>query len=146
MSIVVLAKSQEEIQLCYPVMVQLRSQFSIDQFTEQVQLQMASGYQLAYWLDENFVKAVAGFRINTNLAWGKFLYVDDLVTDEGYRSTGAGSTMFEWLVDFAKYNQCSQLHLDSGVQRFDAHRFYLKKGMIISSHHFTLQLEPPALT
>jgi hypothetical protein len=27
-----------------------------------------------------------------------------------------------------------------GVQRFDAHRFYLKKRMIISSYHFSLEL------
>jgi hypothetical protein len=27
-----------------------------------------------------------------------------------------------------------------GVQRFDAHRFYLMKRMSISTHHFTLKL------
>ncbi|MGZ5023946.1 MAG: GNAT family N-acetyltransferase, partial [Chthoniobacterales bacterium] len=32
------------------------------------------------------------------------------------------------------------LTLDSGVQRFDAHRFYLMKRMKISSHHFVLDL------
>ncbi|MGZ5001726.1 MAG: GNAT family N-acetyltransferase, partial [Chthoniobacterales bacterium] len=31
--------------------------------------------------------------------------------------------------------------LDSGVQRFDAHRFYLMKRMKISSHHFSLELD-----
>jgi hypothetical protein len=32
------------------------------------------------------------------------------------------------------------LHLDSGVRRFDAHRFYLNKRMNISSHHFSMVL------
>lgn len=33
-----------------------------------------------------------------------------------------------------------ELHLDSGVQRYGAHRFYLRHGMDITSHHFRLVL------
>jgi coproporphyrinogen III oxidase len=33
-----------------------------------------------------------------------------------------------------------ELHLDSGVQRFDAHRFYLRHRMAIVGHHFALPL------
>jgi hypothetical protein len=33
------------------------------------------------------------------------------------------------------------LDLDSGVQRHDAHRFYLRERMHISSHHFTKRLD-----
>jgi hypothetical protein len=40
----------------------------------------------------------------------------------------------------ARATGCAKLELDSGVQRFDAHRFYLRKRMIISSHHFSLEL------
>jgi hypothetical protein len=63
-----------------------------------------------------------------------------LVSDRKYRQSGAGTVLFEWLVDYAKYNQCQQLHLDSGVQRHQAHRFYVRRGMDISSHHFVLSL------
>jgi len=31
-----------------------------------------------------------------------------------------------------------QLHLDSGVQRYMAHKFYLREGFIIASHHFSI--------
>jgi GNAT superfamily N-acetyltransferase len=140
MNLVALAQRKEEIGLCYPVMVQLRPQYSLDQFVSQVEDQMKEGYHLAYLIDENIIKSVAGFRISHNLAWGKFLYVDDLVSDQKYRHSGAGTVLFEWLVDYAKYNQCQQLHLDSGVQRHSAHRFYIRRGMDISSHHFVLNL------
>jgi hypothetical protein len=30
--------------------------------------------------------------------------------------------------------------LDSGVQRFGAHRFYLRRRMNITSHHFAIDL------
>lgn len=48
--------------------------------------------------------------------------------------------LFEWLVKEAKAQHCQELHLDSGVQRFDAHRFYLKNQMMIRSHHFVMEL------
>ena len=145
MNLVALVQNPDEIRLCFPVMVQLRPQFSEAEFVSQVQEQMKNGYQLAYLIEDHIVKSVAGFRITTNLAWGKHLYIDDLVTDNKYRFTGAGSVIFEWLVDYARYNNCQQLHLDSGVQRYRAHRFYIKKGMDISSHHFTLLLNEPDL-
>ena len=33
------------------------------------------------------------------------------------------------------------LDLDSGVQRFPAHRFYLGQGMAITAHHFALDVQ-----
>lgn len=140
MHLVVLAQKPEDIRLCYPVMVQLRPQYSEQQFMSQIIEQMEQGYNLAYVIEDNIVKSVAGFRINTNLAWGKFLYIDDLITCKKYRFSGIGTVLFEWLVEFANYNNCQQLHLDSGVQRHAAHRFYIKHGMDISSHHFVLHL------
>ncbi len=66
--------------------------------------------------------------------------VDDLVTDAAARSHGYGAALFDWLVAEARRLDCRQLSLDSGVQRFDAHRFYLRKRMSITAHHFTLKL------
>ncbi len=98
-----------------------------------------SGYEFAY-LTDGTVKAVAGFRISECLAWGKFLYVDDLVAGSGDRSRGYGGILFDWLVGYAREAGCDEFHLDSGVQRFDAHRFYLRKRMAIEAHHFGLKL------
>ncbi len=74
-----LAEDDDEIQRCYPVMAELRPHVGADEFLPRVRRQSASaGYKLAYLADGD-VKAVAGFRISECLAWGKFLYVDDLV-------------------------------------------------------------------
>jgi GNAT superfamily N-acetyltransferase len=70
----------------------------------------------------------------------EFLYVDDLVSKSGDRSKGYGNQLFNWLVNYAQTENCQQLTLDSGVQRFAAHRFYLHQRMEITSHHFTLKL------
>lgn len=135
------AESKEAVQRCHPVMVQLRPHLSRSDFTDQVQRQRLAGYRLAYAERDGSIVAVAGYRIQENLAWGRHLYIDDLVTDEAQRSTGAGSTLFDHLVQVARENGCQQLHLDSGVQRFGAHRFYLTKRMDITSHHFARKLE-----
>ena len=138
---VLLAKSDDEIRNCYPVMAELRPHVKPDEFLTRVKRQtVTAGYQLAYVIDQE-VKAVAGFRISENLAWGKFLYVDDLVSKTDDRSKGYGSTLFDWLVEQANENNCDQFHLDSGVHRFRAHRFYLMKRMAIESHHFGLKLK-----
>ena len=89
--------------------------------------------------DRQKVKAVAGYRYSESLSWGKYIYVDDLVTTEEFRSQGFGRQLFAWLVKQAKARGCGQFHLDSGVQRFAAHRFYLASRMDIVAHHFSMK-------
>ena len=135
-----LAKTDKEIHSSYPVMKQLRPDLSEGEFVSRVRRQMEEGYRLAVLVDGDTVAAAAGFRLGQNLAWGKHLYVDDLVTDASRRSRSYGRQLMDWLVLTARESGCRELHLDSGVQRFDAHRFYLKYRMDITSHHFRLDL------
>ena len=122
-------------------MQQLRPHLAETEFVTRVRRQADSGgYQLAFLEDGGAVSAVAGFRLIDNLAGGRILYVDDLVTDAGARSRGHGKVLLDWLADRARQEGCQFLELDSGVQRFDAHRFYLVNRMVISSHHFRLGL------
>ena len=140
---IVIIETDDAVRRCFAVMSQLRPHIPPDDFVPRVRRQFESGYRLAaVQVDDGEVVAVAGFRISENLAWGRHLYVDDLVTTEGERSRGYGKALFDWLVAFARENGCGQLHLDSGVQRFDAHRFYLRHGMHISSHHFSMRIGP----
>lgn len=135
------ARSEADIARCFPVMVELRPTLSREEFVERVSRQQESfGYGLVYLEEGGRIRAVAGFRISECLAWGKFLYVDDLVSAGGDRSRGHGGALFDWLVEHARSLSCDQLHLDSGVQRFEAHRFYLRKRMDITSHHFVMKL------
>jgi len=134
-------EDRAEIASCHPVMAQLRPHLAREPFVAQVLRQMERDrYSLAYVTDAGSVRAVAGFRVGECLAWGRFLYVDDLVTDAADRSRGYGAALLDWLVDHAQRLDCDQLHLDSGVQRFGAHRFYLRHGMDITSHHFAMRL------
>lgn len=134
------AETSSAILRCYPVMSQLRPHLRAEEFVERVARQQTQGYQLGYLEADSQVRAVAGYRFFDTLAWGRICYVDDLVTDSESRSQSFGRTLFDWLVSRARDGGCEQFHLDSGVQRFDAHRFYLARRMAISCHHFAMSL------
>ncbi|MFO1434656.1 MAG: GNAT family N-acetyltransferase [Candidatus Competibacteraceae bacterium] len=136
-----LAATDTEIRRCFPVVKQLRPHLEEAEFVSRVRRQRdVCGYALAFLEDQGQIKTVAGFRLAENLCDGKYLYVDDLVTDARARSHGYGDRLFDWLVEYARQHHCQVLQLDSGVQRFEAHRFYLRKRMKISSHRFALEL------
>lgn len=143
--VVRIAADEAAQRTCWPVMRQLRPHLDEAAFIDQaVRQRSACGYRLAYATEANKtngpVLGCAGFRLTEFLAWGRTLYVDDLVTDEAHRGQGVGGVLLDWLVAEARGAGCAQLHLDSGVQRFGAHRFYLTHGMDITAHHFRLEL------
>ncbi len=140
MPVIAIARTDAEIQRCFPVMAELRPHLIEAAFVERICRQQQAGYLLAFFEEGSEIKCVAGYRFNECLAWGKYLYLDDLVTAGQFRSQGHGRRLFDWLVAQARAQGCDQFHLDSGVQRFGAHRFYLASGMDITSHHFAMKL------
>lgn len=137
-----IASTDAEIAACYPVMLALRPHIAEKHFLSLFQRQENTGYQLAFVQEAAGVVAVAGFRVSENLAWGRFLYVDDLVTHPAHRSKGHGSNLLSWLKAYAVKAGCLQLHLDSGIQRKEAHRFYEREGMTVAGLHFVEILVP----
>ena len=137
-----LAKSPETIARCFGVMHELRPLLaSAEEFVARVQEQQKEGFQLAFLEREGEVVTVAGFRVRHMLASGLTLYVDDLVTGVAYRSQGNGKRMLDWLIAYAREQDCDTFSLDSGTQRREAHAFYFREDMRISSFHFMLPLK-----
>ena len=133
--------TDEQILATREVMRQLRPAVPPDEYLAIVnRMKQKDGYELAAAYEEETVRAVAGYRFMEMLAYGKVLYVDDLSTDDRYRSKGHGKVLLDWLKAEAKAHGCAQLHLDSGVQRESAHRFYFRERLVISSFHFRVAL------
>lgn len=131
------ATTEPEIRTCYPAMCELRPHLGEEEFVAQVQRQRQNhGYVLVYIAVDGHVMAAAGYRVAEFLAWGKTFYLDDVVTRESARRHGYGGILLDWLIVEADNLGCRQFHLDSGVQRHDAHRLYLGRKMQITSHHF----------
>jgi len=137
--IVKLVESDHDLEAACRVLLQLRPAYTEESLLQAVREQRAAcGYRLAGAWHAGEIACAAGFVIGQKLAWGRHIYVDDLVTIDGRRSRGAGAAMIAWLKEYARAQGCSQVHLDSGVTRYAAHRFYLRHGFEIRSHHFAI--------
>ena len=136
------AQSDADIARCFAVMRELRTHLKDEaEFVARCRVQMAqAGWQLIYVEDGGVVAAVAGFRIQHMLFSGKTLYVDDLVTAESRRSKGFGETLMAWMENHGREQGCETFSLDSGTQRADAHKFYFRQGLPITSFHFAKKL------
>ncbi len=123
-----------------PVLQELRSHRTLQQLRASIEAGAQEGFRfLAAFVGDDCV-GLAGWRFITNTSAGRKLHVDDLVTAASSRSRGVGSVLLQELEVRGRAAGCSILDLDSGVQRFDAHRFYLRERLHISAHHFEIPL------
>ena len=128
-----IAESDEEIRSCFPCMRELRPHLDESSFVARVRAQQAeSGYTLAFIEQDGAVACLGGFRT---------LYLDDLSTASHVRRSGHAGRLLDWLFARARAEKCDLVHLDSGMQRHDAHRLYLSKRFHISSLHFSRPVE-----
>ncbi len=136
-----LATTPESLARCYAVMRELRTSLTgAEEFVARVQQQQAEGFQLAFLERGGEVVTVTGFRVQHMLATGLTMYVDDLVTGDAFRSQGNGKIMLDWLIARARAEGCQTFSLDSGTHRREAHAFYFRERMRVSSFHFMLPL------
>ena len=119
---------------------QLRPQLPAD-YSAKMQRVFAGGAGMCVAVRGDAVVGVAVHRIHENTFAGVQMYVDDLVTDETCRSSGVGRALMQHLRALARRGGCSSLQLDSGTQRQQAHKFYFREGMVVSSFHFSQTLE-----
>jgi GNAT superfamily N-acetyltransferase len=142
MTTVRVAESDADIRPCYAVMRELRPHVGDDEeFVARVRRQQEqSGYTLIYVEEAGKPVACAGFRISEWLAWGRALYVDDLICVESHRGKGPAEALMYWMEDHARTQGCSEFHLDSGTFRLPAHRFYHRLKLGITAFHFSKPL------
>lgn len=118
---------------------QLRTALPAD-YAGKMKRAFAGGARMCVAADGSEVAGVAVYRLYENTFTGRQLYVDDLVTDEKRRSTGVGRALLGYLERKARALGFDNLSLDSGTQRTQAHKFYFREGMVVTSFHFGKKL------
>jgi GNAT superfamily N-acetyltransferase len=114
---------------------QLRHQLPPD-YARKMARVFAGGGRMVIAAANGAVRGVSVYRVYENTFNGVQLYVDDLVTDAAQRSAGVGHALMEWLEIKGRDLGCQVCSLDSGTQRHQAHKFYFREGMLITSFHF----------
>lgn len=81
---------------------------------------------------------VATYRVYENVAYGRVLYVDDLVVAAAGRRGGVARALLAELDRHAAEQGCDDLQLDSalGPERAAAHGLYFASGLRVTAFHF----------
>ncbi|MBO9543620.1 GNAT family N-acetyltransferase [Caulobacter sp.] len=130
-----------EILATFDVMHHLRPALNRETYAARIRGLMASdGFRLTAVVEDGQVRAVAAWRVLDMLYCGRFLSVDDLVSDPDARSKGHGKALLDWLKDEARRQGCGHLELISNVVRERAHAFYFREGLAVDAFHFRVKL------
>lgn len=129
-------ETEADLRAAWPVVVQLRPHLDVETLLAAVAAQRAEHYRCIGLFRGDACLGFAGYRIQHMLAHGRFLYVDDLVTDVEVRGQGIGGVLLDWLEAEARQAGCAGLQLDSGTQRLEAHAFYFGRSLRVTSFHF----------
>ncbi len=129
--------SDQDYQACFSVMRELRPHLTdASAFAAQARRQAKHGYRLlAAWRGEE-IKGLAGYRVQENLLYGRFLYVDDLVAASDARRHGVGGKLIDALREEARRQGCAQFVLDTALENALGQRFYFRQGLLARGMHF----------
>lgn len=119
---------EADIRAAFPVMHELRDQLDEETFLELLPEMQTRGYRLIALEEDEKIVALAGIARGTNFYYGRYIWVYDLVTTSAARSRGHGLRLLRHLERLARDEGCDTVALSSGLQRLDAHRFYLDKA------------------
>lgn len=132
------ADGELDIAACFPVMVQLRPHLAdAAELVARVARQQKAGYRLLAAWQDGAPAALAGYRFAENLVYGRFVYVDDLVTTEGARGSGLGGRLLDAVADEARGQGIERLVLDTALDNVLAHRFYYRQGLLARALRFS---------
>ncbi len=130
-------ETDTDLDASFSVMKELRPHLS-DRATyaAQVVRQRAQGYRLlAAWRDDAIV-GLAGYRLQDNLLYGRFIYVDDLVVTASLHRSGIGERLLQTAREQAIALRCKHFVLDTGLHMALAQRFYFRQGLLARGMHF----------
>ena len=142
------ADNADAVTRCLPVLRVLRPHLGPDEaIAAQLARQARQGYRLlAVVAADGAVLALAGWRFQENTVYGRFLYVDDLVTLPDRRGDGLGERLIQALADEGRAAGCTRLVLDTGITNSAAQRFYYRQRLAIGALRFSMMLGPTAPT
>jgi GNAT superfamily N-acetyltransferase len=132
-----LCTTDSDIAKCWQVLFELRPHLMAVEFVPMVSEMISEGYQLAFIEEDGKAVAAIGYRYLQYLYNGKHIYIDDLSTLPSARGKGYAGKLLDFVEAEARAKGYKAVTLDSGHQRFDAHRLYLNKGFKIVAHHFS---------
>ena len=89
---------------------------------------------------ENDLIGVFGLWFMTRHYAGKSCEADHIYIDDAFQGKGVGKALFEFIHEYAASKGCETMELNSYVENFGSHKFYMNLGYIIRGYHFLKKL------
>lgn len=135
------AEGEAQIRACFPVMRELRPALAdADTFVAQIARQYAAGYRLLVAWHGDSPVALAGYRVQENLLYGRHAYLDDLIAIESVRRHGLGARLLDAVMAETRMAGCGRLVLGTALANALAHRFYYRQGLLATGLSFAMPL------
>ena len=130
----------DEIIAVFPVLSHMYPDLTLDEYKTIIPKRLNEGYRMVAVFDGEKCVCAAGFWIGVRFYCGKFMQLDNMVSLPNARSKGAGKLLVDWIKSLAKTEGCNKIILDTYVENFEAHKFFLREGFIIRGYHLNYNL------
>lgn len=131
--------SDEEILATYKVATQLY-ELPKETYLAYVREMMQQGYRLVALYENGQCIAISGFRVGRRLYCGKFLHIDNLVTDRRHRKQGVALVLIEWMKEEAARIGCDVMLADTYIENGPAQALFKREGFMTRGYHLKLDL------
>ena len=91
------------------------------------------------YLDDKLI-GVFGLWFMTRHYAGNSCEADHIYINPEYQRQGLGKKLFGFIEQYAKGKGCDMIELNSYVENFESHKFYMNLGYIIRGYHFLKKL------
>ncbi|WP_238388441.1 GNAT family N-acetyltransferase [Christiangramia aestuarii] len=89
---------------------------------------------------EDRLIGVFGLWFMTRHYAGRSCEVDHIFIEEAEQGRGVGKTLLAYIHKYAAAKGCETMELNSYVENFRSHKFYMELGYIIRGYHFLKKL------
>jgi len=126
-----------EIDLIIPLIQQLAiTSIPAEILKERFNQMFSQNYTCYGIFDKNKIIGVFGIWEMTRHYAGKMYEVDHIVIAEEYRGKGIGKQLFSFIDELARKNKAATVELNTYVENFRSHKFYMNEGYVIRGYHF----------
>ncbi len=120
-----------------PFLQQLNNGHISEETLKERALEMATqNYECLGIFDAAELIGVCGMWFQTRHYAGRSCEIDHVIIDDGYRNQGIGGKMMDFIYDYARKEECNWVELNTYVDNFPSHKFYINQDFMAKGYHF----------